>query len=342
MSEFTTEADLLIDNVDGAKAAIEEDLGTLSVDVETNQTASAGGDGGPSSLLSQSTAVGTVDILNDQVEILEDIHDELEKLGQSGALAGGGGGGGGSSGFIGSLTGAASSRLPSLSTLGGGGTAAAGGGAASLIGAGAAGIGLGLGGVRGLQEAGVTQGVRSAGQDVQSQLGSDETQLAAAGISQLLPGSIENTAAVGGAALGLAQGDVGRAKEDSSQAVKTVSIDSGDLKTLNSVLNEPAWLSVLQNPTITEPRWLTTLSNPNVSEPAWLSNFTNPEINIDEPAWMENFGGDDIGITLEVPAPDLNFSAGNIRSELDSELERFKREVIDEAVREVEDLFRIG
>ncbi|MCJ0619456.1 hypothetical protein JZX76_08015 [Haloarcula hispanica] len=340
MSEFTTEADLLIDNVDGARAAIEDDLGTLSVDVETNQPASAGGDGGPSSLLSQSSAVGTVDILSDQVEILEDIHDELEKLGQSGALAGGdGGGGGGTSGFIGSLAGAATSRLPSLSTLGGGGAAAAGGGAGTLLGGGAAGIGLGLGGVRGLQEAGVTQDVRGAGQDVQSQLGSDETQLAAAGISQLLPGSVENTAAVGGAALGLAQGDIDRAQEDSSQAVKTVSIDSSDLDALNSALGEPEWLSTLSDPSISEPTWLTALSNPTISEPAWLSEFANPEFNIEEPAWVSNFGGSDIGLTLEVPAPDLNFSTGNIRSELDSELEAFKREVVDEAVREVQSVF---
>ncbi|KZX49300.1 hypothetical protein [Haloarcula sp. K1] len=338
MSEFTTEADLLISDVDGARAAIEDDLGTLSVDVETNQPMSAGGDGGPSSLLSQGATVGAVDVLDDQLEVLEDIHDELEKLGQSAALAGSGGGDE-SSGFIGSLTGIAASRLPSLSTLGGSGAAAAGGGTGTLLGGGAAGIGLGLGGVRGLQEVGATQEIRGTGQDVQSQIGSDETQLAAAGISQLLPGSVENTAAVGGAALGLAQGDVDRAKQDSSQAVKTVSIDSSDLDALNSALGEPEWLSTLSDPSISEPTWLTALSNPTISEPAWLSEFANPEFNIEEPAWVSNFSGSDIGLTLEVPAPDLNFSTGNIRSELDSELESFKREVVDEAVREVQSVF---
>jgi hypothetical protein len=78
-----------------ARSEIESEVGTVTVDADSGGFGGRGpaiGDGGPTAL---SETAGSQTLQSAQLEKLNDIHEELEKIGVSGGLGGGGGGGGG-------------------------------------------------------------------------------------------------------------------------------------------------------------------------------------------------------------------------------------------------------
>lgn len=359
MTEFTSTSVLEVTVSDSslrsARDQIQSELGGVSVDIQASGGGVSRGRRGGGSLISDGAGVGMLDVMMDQLEVLEGIDDTLEKIGQGGGFGGGSGGGsnGGGGGIIDTITtGLAARALPSLGV---GGTLAglASSGTAAAAGTVTAGAGLGLAGTRALQETGVTQGFRGAGRDVQSALGSDGTQLASGLIGTLAGAGTVTTA--GGAALGLAQGDPGRAVSDANQASSTATLGPEDISALQSALEEPKWLSTLAagpskpqwlatlaSPSIAEPMWLTTLENPPLPEPGWIPQL-DTTISVETPAWADAIA-DGVSATLDlsVASPQLDLRTGSVRSEIESALDSFTSEVVDEAVQEVKDAFDLG
>lgn len=110
MADFSTESEMDIVIPDrelrDARSKIERELGDISVAVDA-QTADAGPSAGDTSRSRQGRRGGLdVQILNEQLDVLEEINDNIEKAGGSGFdLFGGGGGGGNGEGLFGGLIG---------------------------------------------------------------------------------------------------------------------------------------------------------------------------------------------------------------------------------------------
>jgi len=108
VTDFTTEAGIRIPDRElrDAKRQVEESIGSVTVSVDAQSGAGGPGVGGRSPAALAGGA-GALDALDDQTEVLREIHQELEKIGTTGGGGGGDGGVlGGASGFtLGNLAG---------------------------------------------------------------------------------------------------------------------------------------------------------------------------------------------------------------------------------------------
>ena len=105
MTDFSIESGVRIPDREKreAKRDLEQSIGDVTIDVQAAQ--SGPGRSGGSSTASLAGGAGVLDALDDQTDLLADIHDELQKIGTTGGGGGGGGGllGGSSGVAVGSL-----------------------------------------------------------------------------------------------------------------------------------------------------------------------------------------------------------------------------------------------
>jgi len=241
-----------------------------------------------------------------QLEKLEDIHDEIEKS----AVSGDGGGGGG---IVSAAAGSLAAR-GLLSGLAAGGTAAT---AATLTGAGLVGGGLGLAGVAGLDQTGLFEGLRGAGQDVGSELGSDTTTSLLRGANTLSLGTLGGFSRLGAGALGTVRGEKGLGAESRKQVDQTFGNsspiralldwewpeypaldnlswpDPPELEIPDSLndlsLETPDWMSNSDTLDFEVPNWLDQSEGLSLDNPGWLGEDGN--LGFDTPDWLSDDGG---------------------------------------------------
>lgn len=343
MTDFTATSVLEItgikdDSLRSARDQIEDELGGISVDVQTaagGRSRGRGRGGG----LGAAGDVGAVEQMMDQTEILEDIHDELEKLGQSGvggggaggALGGGGAGGGATGGLLGGL-------------LGGGAVLA--GGIAGGVGAGIAGsrfaLGQGLLGsegkqtIQGRKQFEGLSGLQNAASNPLGFVGSGA-------VNAIDPTGLGETGArkAGAAAVGKAE-DVAPNLVENQRRVGNAFKEGGIEGALDVDVSQPQWAQNLGD-NISEPKWIGTLdSATDISEPEWvgtLDSALSKTIDIETPDWIDSLNGVGVNLNVDIPSPQLDLGTGTLKSELDKAFDDFEDDVIDDVVDEVESQF---
>lgn len=300
MAEFNTSAELAVEvdqtSLRQARDEIESELGDVNVSVSGGRARTDGGGGRRQLSMLRSVDEQTGE-LEAQTDLLEDILDELGDGG-----AGGGGGGGGLLGGSGALSGAA-----------GGAAAGSGGGllggllgssAAATAGAGGLGALLGLGGVRGLQELGVTDAARSAGESARDLPGGEQVGDAA----QLLPGL-----AIGTGALDVAQGD----------------LSFSNTRELNDNRNRVLG-NVVDSLTNGEAGGQIDLDTVSSGYRPGSQSSDSPRIDLSSlPGFADDGGGSPTSVSISAPITVEDGEAG-LRRELDQELQRLKDEIFRE------------
>jgi len=218
-----------------------------------------GGGGGPAS------GDSSVELEKQQVELLEDIQNELEKIGSSGGLTGGGGGGG---------------RLPMV--LKSGGSAGAGGflgsilggGTAAMAGAGGIGAALGLAGVKGMQMLGVQKKVG----DFAGSLGNQDMIKKALQVGGTLSPGLPAMAGIGAFSNQAVKGNFGKGLSDAKEAMKRTTYAD---EAIEGLADPPDWLTNLDL-VPGKPDWLADVDlSPEL--PDWIAEVNlSPEL----PDWI--------------------------------------------------------
>jgi hypothetical protein len=385
MSEFESVSTLEVmvsdSSLRSARGKIEDELGGITVGV---QASGGGGVGavagqrgrGSGSLIGDGAGVGTLDVMMDQLEVLEDMHDTLKKLGQGGG--GGGGGDGGGGGVLASIGGGVVGRSL-LGAAGGGGLTAGissvvGGTAATIAGGVVGGTALGLGGVAALDRTGALGGLRNAGQQLGSMAGGQRTQSALQTTNMLTGGYFGSIVESGAMATDLVRGNGLRGPlTRQADRMFTTPNDiadralSGNLKqpqwAKNFSLQKPNWLTTLTGgpkkpqwlSSLTggpdKPQWLSSLTG-GPDKPQWLSTLTNgpdkPDwipkldtaIGVETPDWVNNLDSK-LDLTIDIPSPTLDLTSQSIQREVEDAFDSFEDEIVDKVVSRIKGQFDI-
>jgi len=290
---------------------------------------------------------GTVQMA--QLEVLNDIQDELEKLAGGGIASGDGGGAAGGGGLLASLSGGA------LGTSGGGllgGAAATAGGALAGAGAviGGSRFALGQGtfgqaGQQALQGRTRFEGLSGAREAVSS-----PADFLGTGVANMLdPTGLGETAIrrAGQTRVGRLAGRVAGAPANGA-----AERFGRDIRQRAVNLERPDWLNDLTNPQFSEPRWLRNLTDPQITEPDWLRNLRsgtstflsepdwlgnlNFDLNLPEPDWIDSISEVGANLTVDVPSPTLDLGAQALQREIEDAFDNFRDAIVDDVVDEVE------
>ncbi|MBX0325800.1 hypothetical protein EGH21_22540 [Halomicroarcula sp. F13] len=304
--------------------------GVIGTAVDAVRGAGGGGSGGGAGAGDALSGSGNVELA--QLEKLNDIHDELEKIGVSGGDGGGGGTtiiGSGGAGALGGL----------LST------AAVAGGALTGVGAGIGGARYAMGqgtfgraGRQALQGRKKFEGVSGARNAMQDPLGA----LATGAKNLYDPSGLLETGvrAAGSKIRNAAPQSFVNEVDRGVKGVKNLPSKIDDIQIekpqwlSNLDLQKPTWLSDLG--TLQEPTWLQNLGT--LQQPAWLSQL-DQNISIQEPPWLNALSNIGLNFNVDLPAPKFQLGTGQLERELRSAFDDFRDDVVDDAVKQLEQEF---
>ncbi|GGO03478.1 hypothetical protein [Haloarcula pellucida] len=284
-------------------------------------TGAGGGGGGAGGAGDAISGAGNVELA--QLEKLNDIHDELEKIGVSGGDSGGT-----------TVVGTGGAGLL-------GGTAALAGGAVSLVGAGIGGarhaLGQGMFGRAGrqtLQGRKKFEGLSGARNAMQDPLGA----LATGAKNLYDPSGLLETGvrAAGSKLRSAAPQSFVNEFDRGAKGVKNLPSEVRDIQ-----IKKPQWLSNinLQKPTwlqnlgtLQEPTWLQNLGT--LQQPSWLSQL-DQNISIQKPPWLEALSNIGLNFNVDLPAPTFDIGTGQLERQLRNAFDDFRDDVVDDAVKQL-------
>jgi hypothetical protein len=272
-----------------------------------------GGSGGGSGATGgDAVPSGGTTVQTAQLEKLEDIHDELEQIGQSGGVGSGGADGGPIAG--------AKSVLSKTVFAGGVGAAA----------------------ISGSTGAALSPGVFGKGSKFKPE------QQKTGPVFGTLTGTSGQTKSE--AATSIRKDLLGSEKpplkelQRQSKQSSTTTIKSNIQKPpwLSDLrIEEPAWVSNIGSG-LSEPDWVSTLESGNIlSKPDWVSEL-DKTISVETPDWIDSLSNVGLNLNVDIPSPKLQLSNGQLQRQLEQEFNKFRDNIVDEAVSEIEKEISFG